>query len=203
MDHELLTTKTLLDILKTNGFETTKASLSRYMQDGLVLRPKQKPIRREKEERAYFNPICIIEVMTAILLFRGDYLEYKSAARIARLTDKDLFLGRLSYYTRNFPSSFNVYLYHTSIEKHEIPEEGFLEKLDMDRFAMEQYLHFYRKKCFDIYGVESMHPLAESYASFVGEIYTKTFNYLLDRYGNKLYDLEHYIDFLKHYNQKF
>ena len=66
MDHELLTTKTLLDILKTNGFETTKASLSRYMQDGLVLRPKQKPIRREKEERAYFNPICIIEVMTAI-----------------------------------------------------------------------------------------------------------------------------------------
>ena len=34
MDHELLTTKTLLDILKANGFETTKASLSRYMQDG-------------------------------------------------------------------------------------------------------------------------------------------------------------------------
>lgn len=203
MDHELLTTKTLLDILKANGFETTKASLSRYMQDGLVLRPKQKSTRREKEERAYFNPISIIEVMTAILLFRGDYLEYKSSARIARLTDKDLFLGRLIYYTRYFPASFDVQFYHTSIEKHEIPENGFVEKLDMDRFAMEQYLHLYRKKCFDIYDIEAMHPLAESYASFVGEIYTKTFNHLLDKHGDKIYDLEHYIDYLKHYNQKF
>lgn len=198
-----LTPNVLLAILKQNGYDTTKASIARYMQDGLVMRPLQRRKRKENVERAYYNPLVIIEIMTAILLFRGDFLEYKSRRRIARLTDRDLFLGRLNCYLHLFKHSpmdiddFYIKYFYTSIDRYML--NNFYEpKLYMDKYHISEYL-----KCFEAFFDSSLDlrhfdELSRAYKSFASCIYIETFDFLFQKHRVILNNLDSYIDELNY-----
>lgn len=178
---ERLTPSVLIGVLSDLRYSTTKASISRYTQDGLVLRPlAKKGPRIENEERVYYNPICVAEIITAILLFRGDYLEFKSSQRIARMTDQDLFLGRLMYYKDCYPYRFNFDGYKTTVDKY--TDNPYLKKdgLIMERFTITEFIEEYKKTRFSELAVEQDAPFAIAYVNFVSEVYKKTIESVLE-----------------------
>lgn len=195
---ENLTPNTLLAILKANGYDTTKASISRYMQDGLVMRPLQKPTRQKKEERAYYHPLAIIEVMAAILLFRGDYLEYKSQQRIARLTDRDLFYGRICHYANLFPTRLiGLEKYYTSIDNYPFEEFEYKNKLIMNYKSVKSYQTFISKKLDEELGLREEQHLSKAYKNFSYFVYADTFNHLCKIHEEMLSNIDDYIKRLK------
>lgn len=178
---ERLTPSVLVGVLSELGYSTTKASISRYTQDGLVLRPQaKKGPRIENEERVYYNPICVAEIITAILLFRGDYLEFKSSQRIARMTDRDLFLGRLMYYKEHYPYRFNVDGCKTTVDKY--TDNPYLKKegIIMEYSVVTEFIEEYKKTRFRELAVEQDAPFAIAYTNFVSEVYKKTIECVLE-----------------------
>lgn len=195
---ENLTPNTLLAILKANGYDTTKASISRYMQDGLVIRPLQKPTRQKNEERAYYHPLAIIEVMAAILLFRGDYLEYKSRMRIARLTDRDLFYGRICHYANLFPTYLiGLDKYYTSIDNYPYEEFEYKSKLPMDYKSIKSYQNFISKKFDEELNLREEDRLSKAYKNFAYFVYADTYNHLYKIHEEMLSNIDDYIKRLK------
>lgn len=190
MTTENLTPNVLLAILKKNGYETTKASIARYMQDGLVMRPLQRKKRIDNEERAYYHPLVIIEIMTAILLFRGDFLEYGSRRRIARLTARDLFYGRLSCYLIFFDNNdININDFYTDISNRPYPFFKNPKKLYMNAGYVSQYRSLVSSTFSSFFGT----TLSDTYRSFASSIYIETFNYLFQKHKEILRNLDSYI----------
>lgn len=199
MTTENLTPNVLLAILKKNGFETTKASIARYMQDGLVMRPLQRKKRIDNKERAYYHPLVIIEIMTAILLFRGDFLEYRSRRRIARLTDRDVFWGRLNCYLYLF-SHHNIYIndFYTSIDRCMFDYFNEPQKLYMNKDNIYSYLMYFEEKFDKSLNLNEHKDLGMVYKSFSSYIYIETFNHLFQKYEKILNNLKYYIDNLNY-----
>ena len=194
INHEILTPNNLLLILKENGFESTKASIARYMQDGLVMRPLQKNTRKEKEERAFYHPLTIIEIMTVMLLFRGDFLEYKSKSRIARITDRDLFLGRLMFYSESITSWKNIDYYYTSVDRFNIKTNLCNDnKLRMSKLSVVDYLEQFEVCFCQDLGIDEYSDVAKCYKSFVYSIYRETFLHLLNKHKHIIDNVENYI----------
>lgn len=190
---ENLTPNTLIAILKANGYDTTKASISRYMQDGLVMRPLQKPTRQPNEERAYYHPLAIIEVMTAILLFRGDYLQYKSQQRIARLTDRDLFFGRVCHYANLFPAHLvGLEQYYTSIDNYPYEEFEYKNRLVMNYKSIKFYQSFISKKFDEELNLREEQQLSKAYKNFSYFVYADTFNHLCKIHEEILSNIDDY-----------
>lgn len=192
---ENLTPNVLLAILKKNGYETTKASIARYMQDGLVMRPLQRKKRKDNEERAYYHPLVIIEIMTAILLFRGDFLEYRSRRRIARLTDRDVFLGRLNCYLHLFYNHYDIDTneFYTSIDRYMFNDFNEPQKLYMNQYNISVYFRHFDSFFDELLKSQKYAGLVEAYKAFASNIYIATFNHLYQKHEKILRNIDSYI----------
>jgi hypothetical protein len=80
------------------GIGITKSTFMRYNQCGFILMPQKRSYTIGSARRVNYHPLVPVEIATGYLLFRGDWLQLGSNFRIARVTDQDVFLGRLLFY---------------------------------------------------------------------------------------------------------
>lgn len=189
-----LTQQALIKTLAEAGYPITRTTLLRYVQCGFVMKPKQLP-SRQTGDRIYYHPLAIIEAMTATLLFRGDFLEPKSALRIARLTDVDIFIGRLDFYSKFIKNPFPITSFYTSTDKFEaIPPIKMLENIDTGnpnnvKVALESCLYEYSKA---LPNINDSKYFVSSYKIYMGELYEATFEHLLKKHISTLKAFSNY-----------
>ena len=102
MNFHNITQPVLLEYLQKHGYDITRSTILRYVQNGYITAPLRKAkLENPKEPRVYYHPIAVIELMTAILLHKGDFLNPSSRKRIPQFTGESVFLGRVLYYSQN------------------------------------------------------------------------------------------------------
>lgn len=102
MNFHNITQPVLLEYLQKHGYDITRSTILRYVQNGYITAPLRKAkLENPKEPRVYYHPIAVIELMTAILLHKGDFLNPSSRKRIPQFTGESVFLGRVLYFAQN------------------------------------------------------------------------------------------------------
>ena len=92
MNFHNITQPVLLEYLQKHGYDITRSTILRYVQNGYITAPLRKAkLENPKEPRVYYHPIAVIELMTAILLHKGDFLNPSSRKRIPQFTGESVF----------------------------------------------------------------------------------------------------------------
>lgn len=102
MNYERFTLSELIAFLNSKGFGVSQSSVLRYVQAGYAMSSKRIPNAGKAKTRVYYHPLTAIEIMTAALLFKGDFLEPNSTARLPRFNAEHLFYARLRFYISHF-----------------------------------------------------------------------------------------------------
>lgn len=190
----------ILSYLNGLGFNATKTTLGRYTQLGLMLQPVNKRRRVSGQGRTFYNPISVIEYMTAFLLFKGSWKRIDSKEiRIPRLTADDVFFGRLLYLSGD-KHIFDKYELHHDIYGFDVSEyvqgtllqdkyrefgfadENFTTCLkDMNETNMTNDILAQYIAKFEISG-QNEAEFKNSYASYNKIIYKTTFEALFEQY---------------------
>lgn len=98
-----------------NNYDISRATITRYGQNGLMLAPRRKNrVGSLSGSRIYYHPLAAIEILTANLLLSGNYLNEALDCKICRFTIDDIFFARLNYY-RNHKNPSIVYDYDSII----------------------------------------------------------------------------------------
>jgi hypothetical protein len=139
--------------LKTLGqvddshIKLVRTSLVRYQTYGLIMEPYDlRPGERIDGSRRIYHPLAVYEIVSATLLFAGDWLSDRSSLRVARATPQDIFTGRLAFYS---DESNYEYLQHLCEENNYPP---FADQL----FNPHTFVH--DRSFFKIYGGKPMDP---------------------------------------------
>lgn len=191
-EDDILSQERLLAFLKQEGYDLTRSTILRYVQLGFLMNPKKKAKRITKDgNRIYYNRLAIIEAMTAYLLFKGSWLTPSSNARIARLTEADVYLGRLFYYTNNLPvlTQFDVDEYTMTANKLANPLTD--NNLPMNLSIIQKYTNASFDAHIKLYDGANA-TFANAYQQYISTIYSTTYNFLLNKYRDKLLNLQYH-----------
>lgn len=97
------------DFLIHNGFTVGSNKPSEYISRGLVLSGMRNIDNGgSKAYKSYYSLIVLVEFMTASLLKKGNWLELDPRQTHTKLTDRDVFYGRLAFY-RQIYNNPNLY----------------------------------------------------------------------------------------------
>ena len=182
----------LLGFLQKKGYSITKATVLRYVQNGYAMQP-QRRLTNELATRIYYHMLTAIEIMTAALLFKGDFLEPNSKTRIARFTGEDVFLARLKFYAE--PQFFKMIEECFSFQSFEFDTERYefrdmQKSVEMNISDIEAYLAKYQEVFFQKFGDEAADwRFRETYSYFLKEIYRATYLHLFKQYKKDLLSL--------------
>lgn len=102
MNYERFTLSELIAFLNAKGFGVSQSSVLRYVQAGYAMSSRRIPNAGKAKTRVYYHPLTAIEIMTAALLFKGDFLEPNSAIRLPRFNAEHLFYARLRFYVSHY-----------------------------------------------------------------------------------------------------
>ncbi len=188
MEEKKLTQIDIANLLQDKiGMELKSATLSRYNKNGLIFMPKRFSNYFNGISRIYFHFCVPVEIATAYLLFRGDWLTLDSEFRLSRASTQDVFLGRLLFYLYqydpspsansatkpNLPLSFTDFQTSTSLFPTEF--EGKSKIISMTRSGLESYVSAYRKKYLNPFTALN---IEEPYLQHIENIYRATFMHL-------------------------
>ena len=102
MNYERFTLSELIAFLNSKGFSVSQSSVLRYVQAGYAMSSRRIPNAGKSKTRVYYHPLTAIEIMTAALLFKGDFLAPNSTARLPRFNAEHLFYARLRFYVSHY-----------------------------------------------------------------------------------------------------
>lgn len=181
----------VLELLNEAGFKVTKSTILRFVQNGYILQPKRRKVN-VGDSRIYYNPLVVIEIMVATLLFKGDYLSSNSVKRISRFVDEDLFLGRLLFYRdiiddRYFLNYYGLAVFKpcgftTCIKEYKQLSETGSEELPMNYGDIDYFLGGFIPEIVDGYDIEDI-EFTKCYIGYLTYIYKKTFTKLYNDYA--------------------
>ena len=179
----------VLELLNEAGFKVTKSTILRFVQNGYILQPKRRKVN-VGDSRIYYNPLVVIEIMAATLLFKGDYLSSNSVKRISRFVDEDLFLGRLLFYSDIFDNEklwqykFAAYSFGgftTCIKEYKHLSVSGNEELPMHEYDINEFLERFIPEIVDAYDIEDL-EFTKCYIGYMSYIYGQTFTKLYEKY---------------------
>ena len=183
MEEKKLTQNDVADLLESRvGISLKSATISRYNKNGLILMPKRFPNYFNDFSRIYYHPSVPVEIATAYLLFRGDWLKLNSEFRLSRASTQDVYLGRLLFYLYQYNPVDNVDLkpdiqldfadFLTSTNMFVTDFEGESKTLSMDFFSLESYVFTYRDEYLRLF---KSYRIEESYLDYIKNIYRITY----------------------------
>ena len=164
----------------------TKSTFMRYNQYGFIFAPQKRSYTYGSARRVYYHPLVPVEIATAFLLFRGDWLQISSNLRLARATDQDVFLGRLLFYRYllsgsrkdwNLPVPFDCDGFFTNIRNYMSMEDFVSDFIPMDFDNIGKFI--------DAYMTHVLQPfldsgIRDSYLKYVVDTYRITFLHLAE-----------------------
>lgn len=183
MEDKKLTQNDVADLLSRRvGIILKPATISRYNKNGLLLMPKRFPNYFNGVSRIYYHPSVPVEIATAYLLFRGDWLDLNSDYRLSRASTQDVYLGRLLFYLYQYNPVNNVDCkpdiphnfadYFTSTDMFVTDYERDTKIISMDFCCIETYVNSYREKYLQTF---KQYNIEESYLEYIKSIYRVTY----------------------------
>ncbi len=180
MKENKLTQNDVAKLLKEKvNIDLKSATISRYNKNGLILMPKRFPNYFNGVSRIYYHPSVPVELASAFLLFRGDWLKLDSKYRLSRYSTQDIFIGRLLFYLRQYRKNFSHIAADIPIDFSEfntstdlfVTENG-IRAISMDADSIEAYIASYKKKFLQPF---KFFQIEDSYLQFAENIYRVTF----------------------------
>ena len=195
MKEKKLTQNDVAKILSDKiGIELKSATISRYNKNGLILMPKRFPNYFNGISRIYYHPSVPVEIATAYLLFRGDWLMLDSEFRLSRASTQDVYLARLLFYLYQYnsanndgfkpdiPLDFTDFLTSTDLFTTDCEDES--NTIAMDFNSIESYVSAYKDKylqSFKQFNIEG------PYLQYIVSLYRATYLHLFKIiYGSRL-----------------
>lgn len=183
MEETKLTQNDVADLLESRvGISLKSATISRYNKNGLILMPKRFPNYFNDVSRIYYHPSVPVEIATAYLLFRGDWLKLNSEFRLSRASTQDVYLGRLLFYlyqynpvdNENYKPDITLDFaeFFTSTNMFATDYEGDSKTIPMDFCCLETYINSYRDKYLQLF---KKFKIEESYLNYIEKIYRITY----------------------------
>ena len=175
----------VIESLKYIGIDLTKATILRFVQNGYTFAPKRREVERG-DGRIFYNPLSIIEIATASLLFKGDFLSPNSEARITRFTGEDLFVARLLFYSKYHDKFDNYFIlfYNTYSNCYVQDSDSDRDTLKMSIAEIGYYIEHYNKN--RLIKFDNDKKLLDVYNNFLSYTYEKTFFHLYEKYNRLL-----------------
>ena len=189
----------IIGLLRRIGYNVTKTTILRYMQNGYLLQPKRREFVLD-DSRIYYDPLVILEIMTATLLFKGNFLNPNSVKRISRFVDEDVFVARLLFYKDLYEKQdvYNIDLFSrnfaeftTCIKDRKGSDEMGLVDLPMSHKHIDGYLHILIPRIAEGFKFEDTmngfmfdeKGFSRCYLGYLLYIYRSTFINLLNEHG--------------------
>ena len=175
----------VIQSLKDIGIDLTKATILRFVQNGYTFAPQRRVVDLG-DGRIFYNPLSIIEIATASLLFKGDFLLPNSEARITRFTGEDLFVARLLFYSNYHHkfSDFCIDFYNTYSKCYIQDSDSDRDTFKMTKDNIGYYIELYNKNRLEKF--DNDEKLLAIYNNFLSYTYEKTFFHLYEKYYNLL-----------------
>ena len=186
MEENKLTQNDVAKILADNiGIELKSATISRYNKNGLILMPKRFPNYFNGVSRIYYHPSVPVEIASAYLLFRGDWLMLDSEFRLSRASTQDVYLGRLLFYLYQYnavdnagfkpdiPLDFTDFLTSTNLFTTDYEDKS--NTIAMDFNSIESYVSAYKDKYLQLF---KQFNIEEPYLQYIENLYRASYLHL-------------------------
>ena len=174
----------LIKFLAKQGFNLNRTTIFNYTRYGYITAPIKKPNATKGGRRICYHPFTCFEILTALLLFKGDFLIPDSEFRIPRFSGLDVFLARLNMYklSNNLLSYQHIYLHCTDAT------EYFKDcYVGMDALYIESFLSSKQDDLLcELIKQQNEGKVKDSYLTFIVDIYSVTFKYLYGKYIDEL-----------------
>ena len=202
-----LSIEEISEFLIQKGYTVGSNKPSEYISRGLVLSGMRNIDNGgTRAYKGYYSPVVPVEFMTASLLKKGNWLELDPKQTHTKLTDRDVFYGRLAFYreiccNRNdYNSIFEIIDKTTGLllchfftevtywfqEQSANPNEVPIESVYMEQGSIDNVL---RKGKAELHACFHERHAVEAYIEWAKWQYGLTFIYVLNKYKEEILSL--------------
>ena len=174
----------LIKFLEKCGYKLNRTTIFNYTRYGYITAPIKQPNASMGGRRICYHPFTVIEILTALLLFKGDFLEQDSKFRIPRFNGSDIFLARLNMYKQSpeLLSESDLFIHTTDATEYFENIHIKMDELGIDSFQRQMQ----KTLLSPLLNQQNEGKVKDSYLAFITDVYSLTFKFMVDKYLSKL-----------------